>query len=284
MRRAEYFVDSGGGRLQCRLCPRACKLGGGESGECLARTNEGGTMRLPFYGAISSIALDPIEKKPLRHFLPGTLTFSVGFWHCTMRCPFCQNWEIAHPVRAEGKTLSPETLVDMARASGCPSVSFTYSEPCLHIEYVVDCMELAKQKGLKTVLVTNGNLLDAPARDILALTDATNIDLKSYSPLIYHKILGGELEVVKNFIRIAHSLCHVEITSLIVPDILDDPGQMEGIASFLASVSRTIPLHITPYYPAFRWRREPLRAAEMERIAAPAFAQLDNVHLIKPLR
>jgi pyruvate formate lyase activating enzyme len=144
-------------------------------------------------------------------------------------------------------------------------------------------MRLARERGLKTVLVTNGNLLEAPARDILSLTDATNIDLKCYSASTYHKLLGGELETVKKFIRIATALCHTEITSLLVPGILDRQEEMRGIASFLGSLSREIPLHITTYHPSFQWYRPPLSNREMERIAAPAFEYLDNVYVAQPI-
>ena len=281
MRGAEYFAALGGGRIQCQLCPRACVLLDGESGECRTRLNEDGVLTLPFYGAISSIAIDPIEKKPLRRFLPGTMTYSVGFWHCTMRCPFCQNWQIAHPVRIEGDIIAPDVLVAMAVASGLPSMSFTYSEPCLHIEYVKECMRLARARGVKNVLVTNGNLLEKPARDILALTDATNVDLKSFSASTYRKILGGNLETVKKFIQVAHEVgCHVEVTSLLVPGVLDQSAEIEGIADFIASVSREIPLHITPYHPAWRWDREPLTLRQREHCAAPAFERLDHVYLV----
>jgi pyruvate formate lyase activating enzyme len=278
MREAEYYKVIDGVRIQCRLCPHACILGDEESGICRTRMNEGGTMRLPFYGEISSIAMDPVEKKPLRHFLPGTRTFSVGFWHCTMACPFCQNWQISQPERIEGRHITPEALVNMAVDSGAPSVSFTYSEPCLHIEYVKEAMRLAHGRGLKTILVTNGCILETPARDILALTDAANVDLKSWSGPTYHKILRGELEIVKNFIQIAYSACHLEVTSLLVPGVLDSPEEMEGIAGFLASVSPKIPLHITPYHPDWRWHRAPLPSEEIGRIAAPAFALLEKVH------
>ncbi len=279
---AEYFSRLGDGRVRCELCPRSCLLAADSSGVCGARKNEGGRLSLPFYGLVSSIALDPVEKKPLRRFLPGTRTFSVGFWHCTMRCPFCQNWEIAHPESVEERYLSPESLLDMAVSSGTPSISFTYSEPCLHIEYVKECMILARRRGLKTILVTNGNILDKPAHDILSLTDATNVDLKSFSAPIYQKFLGGELEIVENFIRIAHSLCHVEVTSLLVPEILDSPEQMEGIASFLASISRRIPLHITPYHQAFMYSLAPMTADRMEEVAAPAYGCLDHVYFTRP--
>jgi len=282
MREAEYYSSLENGSVRCGLCPHSCLLTEGASGICGARKNKGGRLRLPFHGFISSIALDPVEKKPLRRFLPGTKTFSVGFWHCTMRCPFCQNWEIAHPESVEERYLSPEDLLDMATASGAPSISFTYSEPCLHIEYVKECMVLARRRGLKTILVTNGAILDKPARDILSLTDATNVDFKSFSASTYRNILGGELEIVKNFIRIAHSNCHVEVTSLLVPGILDSPDQMEGIASCIASISRRIPLHITSYHPAFRYWKAPMSAGRMQEIAAPAFGLLEHVYFTRP--
>ena len=280
MREAEYYARIDGSSIQCRLCPHACVLGDEESGICRTRMNEGGTMRLPFYGEISSIAMDPVEKKPLRQFLPGTRTFSVGFWHCTMACPFCQNWEISQPERIEGRYITPEALVDMAADSGAPSMSFTYSEPCLHIEYVKVAMQHAHARGLKTILVTNGCILEAPARDILALTDAANVDLKSWSKATYHKILGGELEVVKKFIQTAFEACHLEVTSLLVPGVLDSPEEMEGIAGFLASISPKIPLHVTSYHPDWHWHRAPLGEHMIARIAAPAFPLLDHVYCV----
>jgi pyruvate formate lyase activating enzyme len=137
---------------------------------------------------------------------------------------------------------------------------------------------LAKKKGLATILVTNGNLLEAPAKEILALTDATNVDLKCFSSATYERILGGQLEVVKNFIRIAYSLCHLEVTSLLVPGVLDDPKEMEGIASFLYGIDPKIPLHITPYHPAFRWNLQPLSPEQVSRIIKPAADMLEFVH------
>jgi len=284
MNNAEYWVLADDRvRIQCRLCPHACVLGDGQSGICEVRHNSGGTMSLPFYSQISSLALDPIEKKPLRHFMPRTKTFSVGFWHCNMRCPFCQNWEISHPVEWRPHSIEPKKLIAMALESGCPSISFTYSEPTIHIEYVKTCMRMAHESGLATILVTNGNLLPEPATDILSLTDATNVDLKCYSASTYHSVLGGELEVVKKFIQIAARNCHVEVTSLLVPGILDTEAQMRGIAEFLAQISRHLPLHITAYRPEFQWSRPPLSAAQMRAIAAPAFDLLENVHLSAPL-
>jgi pyruvate formate lyase activating enzyme len=283
-REALYYEKREGDLCACLLCPRGCVVAPGKVGHCGARENVDGTLVLPFHGLISSIALDPVEKKPLRRFMPGSLTFSVGFWHCTMDCPFCQNWEIAHPNRIEARSIEPQALVDMARKSGCPSISFTYSEPCLHVEYLVEAMSLARAAGLKTILVTNGNLRPEPAARILALTDATNVDLKSSIASRYREPLGGDIDAVKVFISLASSLCHVEVTSLLVPGVLDSPGQIEDIARFLASISRTIALHITPYREAYLWDRRPFDAEESARIAKPAFALLDHVYYQPPLR
>jgi pyruvate formate lyase activating enzyme len=170
----------------------------------------------------------------------------------------------------------------MARESGCPSISFTYSEPCLHIEYIVEALSLARRAGLKTVLVTNGNLNPEPAAQILSLCDAANVDYKTSLASRYGKILGGNLGSVQDFIALAHSLCHVEVTSLIVPGVLDSADQIEAIARFLAGISRSIALHITPYHEAYLWDRPPLGRIESATIAQPAFALLDHVYFQPP--
>jgi pyruvate formate lyase activating enzyme len=277
MQIGEYWTNLSDSRIQCKLCPHACVLGENQEGRCKARKNIGQSMVLPYYGWVSSIAIDPVEKKPLRMFYPGTQTFSVGFWFCTMDCPFCQNWEISHPNHVFRRYVTPEKLIKLALDSGTPSISFTYSEPTLHIEYVKLAMREAKRSGLKTILVTNGNLLERPASDILELTDAVNVDIKANSLSVYHEVLGGELNIVRKFIQLAFKKCHVEVTSLLVPGILDSPDQIESIATYIASVSKAIPLHITWYHPAFQWTKPSLLFEEYERIAAPAFSILDNV-------
>jgi pyruvate formate lyase activating enzyme len=229
-------------------------------------------MEIPFFGIVSSLAIDPIEKKPLSRFLPGTYSFSVGFWHCTMDCPFCQNWEIAHPEprHVSPRIIEPSELIGRALISGTPSISFTYSEPCLHAEYLLECMALAKKKGLKTVLVTNGYVEEPAARDILALTDAANVDLKSSQAEKYAKILGGKLETVINFIRLAATLCHLEVTALAVPGVLDTEADFDALGSMLAGIDSSIPLHVTSYHPDYRYDQPPLSAAKIRSLALPA--------------
>jgi len=249
-----------------------------EFGHCMTRKNSGGEMVLPYYACISSIAIDPIEKKPLQQFMPGTWTYSIGFWNCTMDCPFCQNWEISHPKHIGQEKILPDKLIEMALKSECPSISFTYSEPTLHIEYILESMHLARIRGLKTVLVTNGNVLREPATKILKETDATNIDLKSSSPDIYRNVLGGDINVVKNFIKIASKLCHTEITSLVVPRILDTAKHMEEISTFIASISEEIPLHITRYHPAWKYHYPTVPLSLMEEMNITAKRYLKSVY------
>lgn len=274
-----YFRSAPGGAVRCELCCHTCVLGEGVTGFCGVRQARGGKVINPLGSTVSSIAIDPIEKKPLYEFLPGTRTFSVGFWHCTFHCPFCQNWQIAHPSGSpEVLPRSASEIVEAALSSGCPSLSFTYSEPTLHIEFVMECMDLARRRGLKTILVTNGNLLPAPARDILSRTDAVNADLKTSSDSIYRSILHGSLKVVQNFIQIAAELTHIEVSSLLVPGVLDSPDQMKEIAAFIAGIDPSMPLHITPYYPAYEWNLPAISSAERRKIAEPASRLLRNVY------
>lgn len=282
---AAFFQMLDDSRVQCLLCPHNCLLKPGQWGICKVRTNYAGTLSLPLYGHISSLAIDPVEKKPLLHFMPGSYTFSAGFWHCNMKCPFCQNWSISHPNPRIGKrtsVLPPEALVQKALDSGCPSISLTYSEPTIHIEYALETFKLAKAANLATILVTNGTICSEPAEALLRLTEAVNVDMKTASEERYKNILGGDLQTVKNFIQIASQYSHLEVTSLLVPGILDQPDEIRIISEFLASISPQIPLHITPYHPDFNYTQAPLRYQQMQEIAKPAYELLEYVHLYRP--
>jgi len=246
---------------------------------CQVRRNLDGRLSLPFYGLLSGTAVDPIEKKPLHHFLPGSEVFSAGFVGCNMRCPFCQNWTISQHTEAAIRRSSPRELVDMARASGTPSIAYTYSEPSIHFEFLVDTMKLARSAGLKNVLVTNGCLLEGPARELLSLVDATNVDLKCWSEDSYKKTLGGELRSVLTFIRIAAELCHLEVTTLVVPGLSNSSEDIGGIADFLASLSPDIPLHLSAYHPAWKHEAPPTDGRELEKLAARARRSLHYVYL-----
>lgn len=277
------------GAVRCTLCPRNCLIADGKTGHCRVRRNRGGRLELPFWGRISSLAIDPIEKKPLRGFLPGSGTFSVGFWGCNMDCPFCQNHEISHPsdpadaVESLGRgflVTKPEDLIRAALESGAPSISYTYSEPAIHAEYVTECMRLARARGLKNVLVTNGFVGEAAGRDLLEHCDAANIDLKTASEDIYRRDLGGGLDAVRAFIAMAVPRIHVEVTTLLVPGISGDLQGIRDTARFLASLSPVPALHLTPYHPDFRMRTPPLSRPAMRALADEAGRWLPVVYCL----
>ncbi len=230
-------------------------------------------------GLVSSLAIDPIEKKPLYHFLPGSRVFSVGFLGCNLRCPFCQNWRISQEFEKEVPEISPESLVEQALASGCPSIAFTYSEPSIHIEYLVEASSLAQGRGLQTVLVTNGNLNEGPVEELLDHIDAVNLDIKCFSAKAYAQVLSGSLEHTLAFARIAARKTWLEVTTLVVPGLDDWPAAIDGISAFLATLSKEIPFHLSAYHPAWRYGEEPTSAELLESLAGRAKRKLSHVYV-----
>jgi pyruvate formate lyase activating enzyme len=279
MTKAAYWRPDASGSIRCELCPHGCRIAEGRTGLCKARSNKGGSMSLPYYGLVSSLGVDPIEKKPLFHFLPGSAVFSVGFVGCNMRCPFCQNWQISQEIPEPLERFSPETLVKAALRSGTPSIAYTYSEPTVHFEFVLASMAAARQAGLRNVLVTNGCLESGPARELLQLTDAVNVDLKTWSEEGYERVLGGRRDTVLEFIRIAASLSHVEATTLVVPGLSDSIEGMRGISGFLAGLSKDIALHLSAYHPDWKYDAPSTRHGVLDELAACARGQLHYVYL-----
>ena len=245
MREALYWEPGGSGRVHCLLCPNDCRIAERTTGTCGVRGNRAGRLELPRWGAISSIAVDPIEKKPLYHFSPGSRILSVGFVGCSFRCGFCQNWHISQSTDVETRFISPEALVDIAVTEKSFAIAYTYSEPLVHFEYVLDSAKLARTAGLKNVLVTNGYLNPAPAAELLPFVDAANVDLKAWDADFYRHETGGRLEEVKRFIAEAAGKIHLEVTTLIIPTKNDDPAQIDGIAGFIAGLDPGIPLHLS---------------------------------------
>jgi pyruvate formate lyase activating enzyme len=236
-------------------------------------------MTLPRFGLVSSLAIDPIEKKPLHHFMPGSSVFSAGFVGCNMRCPFCQNWRISQELPTELEAYTPDALVGAAMRSASPSIAYTYSEPCIHFEFVIAAMSAARKVGLKNVLVTNGCLKPEPARELLGLTDAVNVDLKTWAPDSYSSILGGDRDAVLEFIRMASSLCALEVTTLVVPALSDSREGIAAIAAFLASLSPDIPLHLSAYRPAWRHAAPPSPPELLSEFAGVARTALRFVYI-----
>ena len=236
-------------------------------------------MALPFYGMVSAVSADPIEKKPLYHFMPGSETYSVGYLGCNLRCPFCQNHGISQSVDAATRRVDPAGLVAEARAAGCPSLAHTYSEPLVHAEFVAACMKAARDAGLANALVTNGCCGDEAAADVLSQCDAVNVDLKSWDEGFYRDELGGDLESVKRFVTAAVDYgVQVEVTTLVIPGKNDDPAGIAAIAGFLASLSPDIPYHLSAYRPMYRYTIPATKASALRSLADVARRSLRYVY------
>ena len=271
----------------CEVCFRHCEIEEGGTGFCLARTCEKGQVVAGNYGRVTALALDPIEKKPLARFYPGSLILSVGSYGCNLRCPFCQNHPISWSEEAEeaagtaGK-VSPEELARMAeqyRDRGNMGIAFTYNEPLVGYEFVRDTAKLIHDKGMKNVMVTNGTAELAVLREILPYIDAMNIDLKGFTDRYYRQVLGGDREMVLDFIREAAAGCHVELTTLIIPGENDTEEEMEEIAAWIAGVDREIPLHISRFFPTFHMTdRKATEVGLIYRLAEIARNRLPHVY------
>lgn len=243
-------------KIRCEICPHYCNLRNGQVGICRARINVDGKILSINYGHITSMNLDPIEKKPLRRFHPGKNILSIGSFGCNLSCSFCQNHEIAMASKDEirAQNIEPDNMIKMAldlAARGNIGIAYTYNEPLVGYEYVRDCSKLARDQGLKNVLVTNGCFNEEPMKELFPYIDAFNIDLKGFTDEFYKKI-GGNLETVKNFIALASNYSHVEITTLIIPDENDSEEEIRELSDFIASIDSNIPLHISRFFPSYK--------------------------------
>ncbi len=265
-----YFeqIEGSTAKLQCTLCPHLCRFTRDGVGRCGVRGMTSGRPWLPFAARVAATAMDPIEKKPLFHFFPGELVYSVGFFGCNLHCPFCQNYGIAHVspdsesvrdatprsvatrtrVPGGGPIVSPSEIVSSALDAGSFGIAYTYNEPTIHFEYVLECAERAHEAGLKNILVTAGYLQAEPTRELLRHMDAANVDLKGWRPSFYRE-LGGGLEPVLEFLRIAKELTHLEVTTLLIPGRNDDHNDLSELFSFVAELGTDVPLHISAYHP-----------------------------------
>ena len=272
------------------MCFRQCKLEEGQTGFCGARTCREGQVVAGNYGKLTSVALDPIEKKPLKMFHPGSMILSLGSYGCNLRCPFCQNSSISWSQKAfeykdRADFYEPEEIVKSAlelQARGNIGLAFTYNEPLVGYEFVRDTARLAKEAGLQNVLVTNGTASQKVLNEICPYIDAMNIDLKAFTDGFYKNFLNGDFQMVKTFITSALQSCHVELTTLIVPDENDNEPEMRELSAWVASLenqyNKKIPLHITRFFPAFRLtNKEPTPVSTILRLVDIAKENLEFV-------
>lgn len=244
---------------RCDVCFRHCKLDEGAVGFCGARVCRDGKVVADNYGYVTALALDPIEKKPLKRFFPGSRILSVGSYGCNLRCPFCQNSEISWGnevalFREDASFIEPEELVNIAlryQDIGNIGIAFTYNEPLVGYEFVLDTAMLSHEKGLKNVIVSNGTAELGILFDILPYIDAMNVDLKCFNSDTYKNVLGGDFEMTKLFIREASKKAHVELTTLIVPSINDSADEMREEVEWIAHINKEIPLHVSRFHPCF---------------------------------
>jgi pyruvate formate lyase activating enzyme len=278
------------GRVQCDVCPRACKLQEGQRGLCFVRARAGDAVVLTTYGRSSGFCVDPIEKKPLNHFLPGSAVLSFGTAGCNLGCKFCQNWDISKS--REWDTLadaaSPETIARAAKEMGCDSVAFTYNDPVIFMEYAIDVAQACHEVGLRAVAVTAGYICDAPRREFFRHMDAANIDLKGFSESFYEQICAGSLAPVLETLQYLKHETAVwfELTTLLIPGLNDSDSELDAMTRWVVEeLGPDVPMHFTAFHPDYKLRDRPptppetlQRARRIARDNGVRYAYTGNVH------
>lgn len=283
MKEAMYYKKMDNNVVQCFLCPHHCRIKEGGRGACTVRGNMEGTLYTLNYNKIAALSMDPIEKKPLYHFYPGSYILSAGTVGCNLKCSFCQNYSIAHQ-EAETHEIASNTLVDMAeKEEDNLGIAYTYNEPSIWFEFVYETARISRKRGLKNVMVTNGFISEEPLKEILPYIDAMNIDVKGFSEKYYRHVCKGLLEPVKRTVEIASQKCHVEVTTLVVTDLNDSVEEIGEIARWLSSLNRNIPLHLSRYFPNYKLSNNPtpidtLLAVRDEADKYLNYVYVGNVH------
>lgn len=267
MKTAQYWHKTEEGAVKCDLCPHGCVLKEGKTGLCRVRGNVNGTLQALGYGHLSSAHLDPIEKKPLHHFRPGSQIFSVGGWGCNLACIFCQNWTISQRFVPDDMLHTPEEIATAAGKHGSIGIAYTYNEPLIAFEFVKDCAVLVHQRGLVNVLVTNGYIRLEPATELLPLIDALNVDIKSMDEEFYREQCRASLQPILEFTKLAVKLgCHVEVTNLVIPDLNDSEDHFRRLAQWMReNLGEKVPLHFSAYFPQYKMQRPPTPISTLER-------------------
>ena len=278
------------GRVQCDLCPRDCQLHEGQRGACFVRQMVDGAMQLTTYGRSSGFCIDPIEKKPLNHFYPGSSILSFGTAGCNLACKFCQNWDISKSKDMDRlmDSASPQAIALAARQHGADSVAYTYNDPVVFAEYAIDTALACREQGIRNVAVTAGYIHPAPARDFFAVMDAANVDLKAFTESFYHKLCVGHLQPVLDTLAIIHheTDCWLEITTLLIPGQNDSAQEIKELANWVArELGPDVPLHFSAFHPDWKMgdipATPPATLARARRIALDAglrYVYTGNVH------
>jgi pyruvate formate lyase activating enzyme len=278
------------GRVQCDVCPRACKLRDGQRGLCFVRACEDGEIVLTTYGRSSGFCVDPIEKKPLNHFLPGTAVLSFGTAGCNLACRFCQNWDISKSRELDtlADSASPESIAEAAAALGCASVAFTYNDPTIFLEYAADAADACRERGIRSVAVTAGYMCAEPRAELYRHMDAANVDLKAFTEEFYARVCAGHLEPVLETLEylVRETEVWVEITTLLIPGLNDSDDELDRLTAWVVDrLGSDVPLHFTAFHPDYRMLdRPPTPPETLTRARAIAlangvrYAYTGNVH------
>jgi len=279
--REALFYEQQGQATHCGLCPKKCVIAEGRTGFCRVRKNTGGKLYSINYAQATAEALDPIEKKPLYHFYPGSTILSLGTWGCNFACQFCQNWRIAtgEPQTTALEPQSAAALAAQFAGQGNIGIAYTYSEPSVWYEYIVDTACLVQEAGLVNVLVSNGFINEQPLQHLLPYIAAMNIDVKAFSEEFYQNICAGKLSDVKRTVEQAAQYCHVEITTLVIPGLNDSPDEIASLAKWLAGVNKDIPLHLSRYFPNHKLNVPPTPLSTLEDAYKAAREYLNYVYV-----
>ena len=287
---ARWWHATPDGRIQCDLCPRDCKLNDGQRGMCFVRQRVGDQMVLTTYGRSSGFCVDPIEKKPLNHFYPGSSVLSFGTAGCNLACKFCQNWDISKSREMDRLVdqASPEAIALAAKAANATSVAFTYNDPTIFAEYAMDTADACHALGIKTVAVTAGYIYPDPRRDFYAKIDAANVDLKAFTDEFYRKVTASSIEPVKDTLRylVRETKVWTEITTLLIPGLNDGDAELTQLAEFVAGdLGVDVPVHFSAFHPDYKMNDIPAtpietlrRARKIAMRAGLRYVYTGNVH------
>ncbi len=287
---ASFWHPIEGGRIQCDVCPRDCTLSDGQRGMCFVRQRSGDAMVLTTYGRSSGFCVDPIEKKPLAHFHPGSSVLSFGTAGCNLSCKFCQNWDISKSREMDSlaDSAGPSDIARAAKESGCASVAFTYNDPVIFLEYAMDVADACREAGIKTVAVTAGYMHDAARRAFYEKIDAANVDLKAFTEDFYRKTTGAHLEPVKDTLRylVRETKVWTEITTLLIPGLNDGDAELTALSEFVCGdLGPDVPLHFSAFHPDYKMRDIPAtppatlrRARSIAKRAGLRHVYTGNVH------